>query len=96
MTTPLTLDTGHAENGTTVLTATGEVDLSNVADFTQALADATSTGQVTVDLRGIAYLDSGAVNALFTYADHIRLLAPPLLMPVLIVSGLTELVDVDG
>jgi hypothetical protein len=32
---------------------------------------------------------------LFARADHIHLIAHPLLMPILTISGLTELVTVD-
>lgn len=95
MTTPLTLSTDRQDDGTLVLTATGEIDLSNIASFTKALADATASGPVTVDLRGVEYLDSGGINALFTHADHISLVANPMLMPLLTVSGLPELVTVE-
>ena len=106
MSTALTVAADRREDGTTVVTATGEIDLSNIEVFTRALAEATgdSTGgtgggtagdPVTVDLSGVDYLDSVAINALFTYADHIRVVANPTLMSVLTVSGLTELVAVE-
>ena len=38
MTTSLTLDTVRSTDGRLVLTATGEIDLSNVEPFSQALA----------------------------------------------------------
>jgi hypothetical protein len=40
-------------------------------------------------------LDSAAINALFTRADHIRVVAHPFLIPVLNISGLSELVNVE-
>jgi hypothetical protein len=43
----------------------------------------------------VDYLDSAAINALFTHADHIQVVAPSLLMPVLTISGLTQLVTVE-
>ncbi|MFI5614376.1 STAS domain-containing protein [Amycolatopsis sp. NPDC051903] len=96
MTSPLTLETTWQQDGTPLVTATGEIDLSNVAGFTRALADATAGGAITVDLRGVAYIDSAAINALFSHADDVsRVLANRLLMPVLTVSGLTELVHVE-
>jgi anti-anti-sigma factor len=95
MTTPLTLRTDRRPDGTLVLAAAGEIDLSNIDTFNQALVDATTTGQVTVDLREVDYLDSGAINALFVHADHIRVVTNPTLMPLLTFSGLTELVTVD-
>ena len=100
MPTSLTLETARNSDGTLVLTATGEIDLSNIDAFDQALATASgaaaSSGEtLTVDLSGVEYLDSAAVNALFTRADHIRLIAHPLLMSVFNMSGLTKLVSVE-
>ena len=42
-----------------------------------------------VDLTDVEYLDSAGVHALFGYAARIRLIAGPLLEPVLTVSGLS-------
>jgi len=80
--------------------AAGEIDLSNVDAFNQALTTAIteaagSGGRLTVDLSAVEYLDSAAVNALFTRADHIHLIAHPLLMSIFAISGLTELVTVE-
>lgn len=99
MATSLTLDTAR-NDGKVVLVAAGEIDLSNIDAFTQALTNATtevgsSGGTLTVDLSAVEYLDSAAINALFARADHIQLIAHPLLMPILTVSGLTELVTVE-
>ena len=96
MPTPLSLATDRRGDGTVVLHATGELDLSNVAEFERALDDAlTSQGPVTVDLSNVGYLDSGAINTLFTYAKRIRLIANSILMPVLNVSGLVDEVAVQ-
>jgi anti-anti-sigma factor len=99
MATSLTLDTAR-NDGKVVLIAAGEIDLSNVDTFNQALtaatAEAGSNGKtLIVDLNAVEYLDSAAINALFARADHIQLIAHPLLMPILTVSGLTELVTVE-
>jgi anti-anti-sigma factor len=100
MSTPLTLDTARDDDGKLVLIATGEIDLSNIDAFEQALAAATaeattSGGTLTVDLSDVEYLDSAAINALYTQADHIRLIAHTTLLPVLTISGLAELVTID-
>ncbi|MET0475110.1 MAG: STAS domain-containing protein [Mycobacterium sp.] len=98
MTTPLTINVDHRDGGTLALVATGEIDLSNVRTFARALDDAIagSSGKpVTVDLSAVDYLDSGGINVLFTNADHIHLIVKPLLMPVLTISGLTELATVE-
>jgi anti-anti-sigma factor len=101
MATSLTLDTARCSDGKLVLIATGEIDLSNIDAFNQALTAATteavsSGGTLTVDLSAVEYLDSAAINALFNHADHIRLIAHHLLMSILTVSGLTELVTTEA
>ncbi len=101
MTTPLTLDTARRNDGNLVLIAAGEIDLSNIDAFNQALSTASNeagaSGEpLTVDLSAVEYLDSAAINALFARADDIRLVAHPLLMPILNISGLTELVATES
>lgn len=94
--TPLSLSTGRSDDGSVVLAAAGELDLSNITTFTEALADAlTASAKVTVDLRNIEYLDSAAINVLYYHPDQIRLIANPVLMPVLKVSGLADVVPVE-
>ncbi|MDT5221216.1 MAG: hypothetical protein QOF15_3321 [Mycobacterium sp.] len=100
MPTSLTLETARSNHGTLVLTAVGEIDLSNIDAFDQALVtasgEAARSGEtLTVDLSRVEYLDSAAINALFARADHIRLIAHPLLMSVFNMSGLTKLVSVE-
>ncbi|GFG67959.1 anti-anti-sigma factor [Mycobacterium kubicae] len=100
MPTSLTLDTARCNDGNVVLVAAGEIDLSNIDAFDQALSAATtdatnSGGRFTVDLSAVEYLDSAAINALFARADHIHVIAHPLLMSILRMSGLTELVPID-
>lgn len=98
MTTPLTIDVGRRDGGALALVATGEIDLTNVNTFAKALNDAIESNggeKVTVDLGAVVYLDSGGINVLFTFADHIRLIVKPLLLPVLTISGLTELASVE-
>ncbi|MBV8787144.1 MAG: STAS domain-containing protein [Mycobacterium sp.] len=100
MPTSLTLDTTRRTDGKLVLTAAGEIDLSNVDAFNNALTTAAtelgSGGEtLTVDLSGVDYLDSAAVNVLFARADHIDLIAHPLLMSIFTISGLAELVTIE-
>jgi anti-anti-sigma factor len=100
MPTSLSLDTARSSDGKLVLTATGEIDLSNIETFDDVLATAVaesadSGGMLTVDLSGVEYLDSAAVNVLFPHADHIRLIAHPFLVRVFTVSGLSEVAAVE-
>ena len=97
MATPLQLSTDRRGDGRLVLVAVGELDLSNVDVFSSALRDAaagTDGTPLLVDLGAIEYLDSGAINVLFDHADSIDLVVNPMLLPVLTVSGLTEVVTV--
>jgi len=100
MQTSLTLDTARSIDGKSLIAA-GEIDLSNVDAFKQALttivAEAADSGEtIFVDLAEVEYLDSAAINALFAHADHIdKLIAHPLLMDILAISGLTELVTTE-
>ncbi|HKV21415.1 MAG TPA: STAS domain-containing protein [Mycobacterium sp.] len=97
MITPLNINTEDRGDGTRVLTATGEIDLSNVEEFSGALSAAGTDGaMLIVDLSGVLYLDSGAINVLFANAGRIRLIANPVLMPVLRISGLTDVTPVEA
>jgi anti-anti-sigma regulatory factor len=109
----LTVDTSRGNDGRLVLTAAGEIDLSNIDTFTEALSRAvteTSAGPVaeastqfadrdrtlTVDLSAVDYLDSAAINALFTHAERIHVIADPRLIRVFTISGLTELTTMES
>ncbi|MCZ8379973.1 STAS domain-containing protein [Mycobacterium sp. CPCC 205372] len=101
MPTLLTLDTARRDDGRLVLRAAGEIDLSNIDDFDQALSAATATleqddERLIVDLSALEYLDSAAINALFVRGEQIHVIAPQLLMSTLAMTGLTELVPVEA
>ena len=92
MTTPLTLSTHQRPDGIPVVTAVGEIDMSNAGTFRDALTRASAgDGRLVVDLTGVEYLDSAGLTVLFTHAAHIELIATPLLAPVLTISGLADI-----
>jgi anti-anti-sigma factor len=96
MRTLLTLDTAHRDDGKLLLIAAGEIDLSNIDTFTQALTAAIAEtagggGMLTVDLSAVEYLDSAAINALFTHAEHIQLIVRPMMMRIFEITGLTAI-----
>ena len=95
MSTPLTVRTEHDPDGGVVVYAAGEIDASNVADFAQALANGANGGTLTVDLSAVDYLDSAGINALVPHAESLHVIANPLLLRVLRVSGLDELATVQ-
>jgi len=96
MSMPLTVRTERRGDGRVVLRAAGEIDASNIATFSDALSAATAEAAdtFTVDLTGVEYLDSAAINALVPHADSLHIIANPVLIPVLRVSGLAELATV--
>lgn len=96
----MTITTNTAPDGTVELVAVGELDLSTIGRFRDALLAAIAAagpGRTTaVDLRGVEYLDSAAINALFAHADRIsRIRVQPLLMRGLSISGLDKIVEVQ-
>jgi anti-anti-sigma factor len=100
MSTLLTLDTARSDDGKLVLIASGEIDLSNIDSFTQALTAAIeevsgSNGKLTVDLGTVKYLDSAAINVLFAHAEQIQLIVHPFLIRIFTITGLTELTSVE-
>ncbi|WP_042371527.1 STAS domain-containing protein [Streptacidiphilus neutrinimicus] len=98
MTTPLTLTADTRGDGSPVLAATGEIDMSNSAELAAALGAVIGQDSrpVLVDLRGVGYLDSAGLTVLLTHASDIEVLATPLLAPVLTICGLTDLTSVHG
>ena len=98
MATPLELSTRASADGIPVVTVAGEIDMSNAGRFRDALglaAAAVDGGSFVVDLTGVEYLDSAGVHVLFAHAARIRLIAGPLLEPVLTVSGLSDITSVS-
>jgi anti-anti-sigma factor len=101
MPTSLVLDIARSKDGRDVLTAAGEIDLSNIDAFREALTRATTEattagGRLTVDLRAVEYLDSAAINVLYAGAQHIQnLIVQPLLISSLVISGLADLVAIE-
>jgi anti-anti-sigma factor len=97
MSTPLSVHSEHGADGGLVLRAVGEVDASNVADFAKALQDALNgNGVLTVDLSAVDYLDSAGINALVPHAESLHIIANPILMRVLRVSGLEDLATISA
>lgn len=97
MSIALTFTTGRSPDGAPVLAATGEIDMSNAAAFAAALADARGQAArdvLEVDLTGVEYIDSAGLAALLPHVEHVRLVAGPLLAPVLTIAGLDDLTTV--
>jgi anti-sigma B factor antagonist len=95
MAAELALHTDRGPDGMPWLTATGEIDLSNVAQFRHALhtTSAGSREPITIDLSTIKYIDSAGINALFDHADRVdglHIIVHRLLVRVLTISGLDK------
>ncbi|MGA5605389.1 STAS domain-containing protein [Streptomyces griseoincarnatus] len=89
MTTPLTLAPGRGPDGAARLAVGGEIDMSNAGRLAEALDS--RPGPLVVDLTEVEYLDSAGLSVLFAHAERLELVVPPLLEPVLTVSGLATL-----
>lgn len=86
MSTSLDLSMDQRADGTWVMTAAGEIDMSNAGAFGEGLALARAKagdgpGALVVDLRAVEYLDTAGLTALFAYAPEVELIASPLLGP---------------
>jgi anti-anti-sigma factor len=92
MSTPLTIAPGRRSDGAALLTVAGEIDMSNAGELADALT--ATSGALTVDLTAVDYLDSAGLNVLFAHADRLDIVAGPLLMPVLTISGLATITTV--
>ncbi|MEE3063990.1 MAG: STAS domain-containing protein [Actinomycetota bacterium] len=97
----LTLNTDQGPDGTPWVTATGEIDLSNVAQLVEALntASAGTRSPITIDLRTVKYLDSAGINALFDHADKVdglHVIVHRLLVRVLTISGLDKVATLEA
>jgi anti-anti-sigma factor len=96
----LNVTTHQAGDGTVQVTAVGELDMSTVGRFESALREALGEAApgrtTTLDLRGVEYLDSAAINVLFAHAARIgRLRINPLLMRGLAISGVDQVIAVE-
>ena len=100
MVTPLTLNTDRGVDGTPRVIAAGEIDVSNIHAFTEALTAASegNSRPITVDMSAVKYLDSAGINVLFKHADEIdrlHLIVHPFLMRVLSITGLSAIATVQ-
>ena len=95
MTTAADPQHGPAPGRRPVLTAAGEIDMSNAESFASALAEAVAGhGPLIVDLTAVEYLDSAGLAALFAHAERIQLRTGPLLAPLLEISGIADVTTV--
>jgi anti-sigma B factor antagonist len=98
MSVVLTCTTDRGPDGAVVLAATGEIDMSNAAEFSTALDAARTEAAdrtVVVDLTRVEYIDSAGLAVLFPHVEHLHLLATALLAPVLTIAGLDDITTVS-
>jgi anti-anti-sigma factor len=100
MMTPLSLNTDRGVDGTPRVIAAGEIDISNIHAFTEALTTASDGNRrpITVDMSAVKYLDSAGINVLFKHADameRLHLIVHPFLMRILNITGLSDIATVQ-
>ncbi len=100
MMTPLSLNTDQGVDGTPRVIAAGEIDISNIHVFTEALTVASdgSRKPITVDMSAVKYLDSAGINVLFKHADEIdqlHLIVHPFLLRIMKITGLSDIATVQ-
>lgn len=88
----LTVTPVPGPDGTLVLKATGEIDLSNAAVLAEEIQR--HPGRLVVDLGEVGYLDSAGLSVLFAHADRIELVVPEQLAPVVAISGIADVTTV--
>jgi anti-sigma B factor antagonist len=97
MATALELFQGQDADGTTIVTARGEIDMSNAASFRAALGRAApDADHFIVDLTAVKYLDSAGLTVLLEYLPRLQLIVNPLIEPILTMSGLRAITTVRG
>ena len=100
MMTPLSLNIDRGVDGTPRVIAAGEIDISNIHAFTEALTSASEGNRraITVDMSAVKYLDSAGINVLFKHADeidHLHLIVHPFLLRILNITGLSDIATVQ-
>lgn len=90
------LSWSRTTSGAPVLRVVGEIDRSNCAELAAAVEVGLdpAVGLLVVDLSEVRYLDSAGLSVLFARADDIEVVIPPLLAPVLAISGLDTVAPV--
>jgi anti-anti-sigma factor len=97
----LEIQSGTDAGGSAVLTVAGEIDLATAPGFRRALDVAARTHPaIEIDLRGVSYLDSTGIDALFTYATRHRIKLTiggnRTLASVIRVSGLDQVLTLEN
>lgn len=69
----LELNVRSLGDGSPVVVCAGEVDVTNVGTFRDALVEASTSPRLVADLSDLAYLDSAGVEVLFAVAHRTAL-----------------------
>ncbi len=95
--TDASITVGYDSADTARIALFGEIDMANADEVEQQILGAIGNQltAVTIDLGGLEYIDSAGLAAVFSHVDHLRLLATPLLAPVLTVAGLDDITTIQ-
>ena len=96
--TDATMTVDHESADTVRIALAGEIDMDNARQVEQTIIGAISNQltAVTIDLSGLAYIDSAGIRVLFTLANRLTILQVALRLVVPEVSPVRKVIELSG
>ncbi len=96
--TDATMTVDHESADTVRIALAGEIDMDNARQVEQTIIGAISNQltAVTIDLSGLAYIDSAGIRVLFTLANRLTILQIALRLVVPEGSPVRKVIDLSG
>ncbi len=96
--TDATMTVDHDSADTVRIALAGEIDMDNARQVEQTIIGAISNQltAVTIDLSGLAYIDSAGIRVLFTLANRLAILQIALRLVVPERSPVRKVIDLSG
>ena len=96
--TDASMTVGHDSADTARIALFGEIDMANADEVEQQILGAIDNQltAVTIDLSGLAYIDSAGIRVLFTLANRLAILQIALRLVVPERSPVRKVIDLSG
>ena len=96
--TDATMTVDHESADTVRIALAGEIDMDNARQVEQTIIGAISNQltAVTIDLSGLAYIDSAGIRVLFTLANRLTILQVALRLVVPEGSPVRKVIELSG